>query len=55
MFAWPGVGSIAVGAIGGRDFPIVQTVVLLSATAFVVANLLVDLPYGVIDPRVRAA
>ncbi len=55
VFAWPGVGSLAVGAINGRDFPIVQTVVLLSATGFVVANIVVDLLYGVLDPRVRVA
>lgn len=55
VFAWPGVGSLAVAAINGRDFPIVQTVVLLSATAFVMSNLLVDLLYGVLDPRVQTA
>jgi peptide/nickel transport system permease protein len=55
VFAWPGVGSLAVAAINGRDFPIVQTVVVLSAAAFVAANLLVDLLYGVLDPRVRRA
>lgn len=55
VFAWPGVGSLAVAAINGRDFPIVQTVVVLSATAFVATNLLVDLLYGVLDPRVRRA
>ncbi|MDR9390653.1 MAG: ABC transporter permease [Trueperaceae bacterium] len=55
VFAWPGVGSLAVEAIGGRDFAIVQTVVLLSGTAFVVMNLLVDLSYAVLDPRVEVA
>lgn len=53
VFAWPGVGSLAVEAIGGRDFPIVQTVVLLSGTAFVVVNLAVDLSYALLDPRVE--
>jgi ABC-type dipeptide/oligopeptide/nickel transport system permease component len=55
VFAWPGVGSLVVGAINGRDYAIVQTVVLLSATAFVVVNLIVDFLYGWLDPRVRAA
>lgn len=55
VFAWPGVGSLAVGAINGRDYPIVQAVVVLSAAAFVVANLLVDLAYGLLDPRVQVA
>ena len=52
VFAWPGVGSLAVEAIGGRDFPIVQTVVLLSGAAFVLVNLLVDVSYAFLDPRV---
>ncbi len=53
VFAWPGVGSLAVEAIAGRDFPIVQTVVLLSGVAFVVVNLVVDLGYALLDPRVE--
>lgn len=55
VFAWPGVGSLAVAAINGRDFAIVQTVVLLSAAAFVLVNLAVDVLYGVLDPRVQTA
>jgi len=53
VFAWPGVGSLAVEAIAGRDFPIVQAVVLLSSAAFVLINLLVDLSYALLDPRVE--
>jgi ABC-type dipeptide/oligopeptide/nickel transport system permease component len=53
VFAWPGMGKLVVAAIFFRDFPVVQTVLILSATLFVVINLLVDLLYTVIDPRIR--
>jgi peptide/nickel transport system permease protein len=53
IFAWPGIGRLAVQAIQNRDFPLVQGVVLLAATAFVVVNLLVDLSYAALNPRVR--
>ncbi|OSP54717.1 ABC transporter permease [Pseudoruegeria sp. SK021] len=53
IFAWPGVGRLAVNAVYQRDFPLVQGVVLFAATAFVVINLLVDLLYVLIDPRVK--
>ena len=53
IFAWPGIGKLAVEAVIARDFPIVQAVVLLTATIFVVVNLIVDLLYGFLDPRVR--
>jgi peptide/nickel transport system permease protein len=53
VFAWPGMGKLVVDAIFFRDFPVVQTVLILSATLFVVINLLVDLLYTVIDPRIR--
>jgi ABC-type dipeptide/oligopeptide/nickel transport system permease component len=53
VFAWPGMGKLIVDAIFFRDFPVVQTVLILSATVFVVINLLVDLLYTVIDPRIR--
>ena len=53
VFAWPGMGKLVVDAIFFRDFPVVQTVLILSATLFVVINLLVDLIYTVIDPRIR--
>jgi len=55
VFAWPGVGSLAVEAIAGRDFPIVQAVVLLSSAVFVSINLLVDVSYAILDPRVEIA
>ncbi len=55
VFAWPGVGRLAVQAVFERDFPVVESVVLLTATIFVVLNLVVDLLYAVLDPRIRYA
>lgn len=53
IFAWPGIGRLAVQAIQNRDFPLVQAVVLMAAVVFVLANLLVDLAYVMLNPRVR--
>jgi peptide/nickel transport system permease protein len=53
VFAWPGVGRTVVEAVFARDFPVVQAGVVLSAVVFVVVNLMVDLSYGLIDPRIR--
>jgi len=53
VFAWPGVGQLAVNALYTRDYPVVQGVVLVSALVFVVINLLVDFMYSVFDPRIR--
>jgi len=55
VFAWPGVGRLAVQAVFERDFPVVESVVLLTATIFVLLNLAVDLLYAVLDPRIRYA
>jgi peptide/nickel transport system permease protein len=55
VFAWPGIGRLAIAAISGRDYPVVQAVVLLLVTAFVLLNLAADLLYGRLDPRVRLA
>ncbi len=52
-FAWPGIGQLLVSAINARDYPIIQGVVLLFAITFLVVNLLVDLLYGYIDPRIK--
>ena len=52
VFAWPGLGRLAVSAIFARDFPLVQGTVLTVAVVFVVINLLIDVTYGLIDPRV---
>lgn len=53
VFAWPGTGALAVNSIGGRDYPIIQTIVLLSAAAFGIVNTLLDLLYFAIDPRIQ--
>jgi peptide/nickel transport system permease protein len=53
VFNWPGVGSLVFDAIVKQDYAVVQTFILLSAVMFVLVNLIVDLLYAVIDPRVR--
>ena len=52
VFSWPGVGRLAVQAIYARDFPVVQATVFLFAVIFVIVNLIVDLLYAVLDPRI---
>jgi peptide/nickel transport system permease protein len=52
IFLWPGVGRLVVDSIGGRDYPVVQAVVLLSAISFMFSTLLVDIVYGLLDPRI---
>ena len=54
VFALPGVGRLVVDAVFARDYPLVQGVILLIAVAFITSNLLVDLLYGWLDPRIRA-
>ena len=53
VFAWPGIGKYAVDATLGRDYPVVQAVVLLMAVIFTTVNLAVDLLYAHLDPRIR--
>ena len=53
LFAWPGVGSFMIDAIGRRDLPLVQAITLVTATAFVLINLIVDLSYAYLDPRIK--
>jgi ABC-type dipeptide/oligopeptide/nickel transport system permease component len=53
VFAWPGIGRLLVDAVNDRDFPLVQGIVLFVSFAFVIVNLVVDLLYAVLDPRVR--
>jgi peptide/nickel transport system permease protein len=53
IFAWPGIGRLVVEAIFNRDFPVVQGVVLVVSLIFVAVNLLVDLAYVALDPRIR--
>ncbi len=53
VFAWPGLGRFSVQALGWRDYPVIQGVVVITAIIFLLINLLVDLLYVVIDPRIR--
>jgi ABC-type dipeptide/oligopeptide/nickel transport system permease component len=53
IFAWPGVGRLLIQSIGFRDYPLVQGCILFIAVTYVGVNLLTDLVYGVLDPRIR--
>jgi peptide/nickel transport system permease protein len=55
VFARQGVGQLAIEAILQKDYPLVQGIILLTAASYVVANLLVDISYGLINPKIRAA
>jgi len=55
IFSWPGIGKLVVDAIFDRDYPMIQGFVIFMGTAFLLINLIVDLGYGVIDPRIRLA
>ena len=53
IFAWPGMGSLALDAVSGRDYPVLQSVIAVLSFLIVVVNLAVDIAYGLIDPRIR--
>ena len=53
VFAWPGIGRLLYEGIAFRDFPIVQAVVILAGSMIVIVNLIVDILYAIIDPRIR--
>lgn len=53
IFAWPGIGRLLIQSIGFRDYPTVQGCILLIAVTYVTVNLVTDLVYGVLDPRIR--
>jgi ABC-type dipeptide/oligopeptide/nickel transport system permease component len=55
IFSWPGVGRLAVGAILSSDMPVAQGTIIVLSLGFIVINLIVDVLYAVLDPRVRAA
>ena len=55
VFAWPGIGRLAIQSIYNRDYPVVQCTVFISAVLFIVINFCVDLIYGLLDPRVRSS
>jgi peptide/nickel transport system permease protein len=53
VFAWPGVGRLAIQSIYNRDYPVVQATVFIAAVLFIAINLVLDLLYGILDPRAR--
>ena len=53
IFAWPGIGRLTVQAINSRDYPLVQGCLLVIACTYVTVNLLTDLAYGFLDPRIK--
>lgn len=53
VFNWPGLGSLAFDAVSGRDYPVLQAVITILSMLIVSVNLLVDIAYGLIDPRIR--
>lgn len=53
IFAWPGMGTALIAAISGRDLPVIGAYVLLAGVAFIIVNLITDVSYGLLDPRVR--
>lgn len=55
VFAWPGLGRLLVTSVGGRDLAVVQALVILFAAVMVVVNLVVDMLYSVLDPRIRVS
>jgi peptide/nickel transport system permease protein len=55
LFSLPGLGQAALAAINGRDYAVIESIVLVAATAFIVINMTADFTYGLIDPRVRVS
>lgn len=55
VFAWPGVGRLLIEGVAGRDYAVVQAIILMTGTTMILANLLADISYGFVDPRIRDA
>jgi peptide/nickel transport system permease protein len=53
VFSWPGIGRLAYEAISNRDFPVIQAVVLFMTALFILVNLIVDILYAWVDPRIK--
>ena len=53
VFNWPGLGTLTIHALNARDYPVLQGIFLLVAVSVVIANLIADIVYGFLDPRVR--
>jgi len=54
IFSWPGIGKWLIDSIARRDYPVVQAGILISALTFIAVNLVVDVLYGVVNPRIRS-
>ncbi|MEE9246280.1 MAG: ABC transporter permease subunit, partial [Gemmatimonadota bacterium] len=52
VFAWPGMGLLAVEAVGGRDYPVILATSMIAAVLVILGNLLADVTYALVDPRV---
>jgi ABC-type dipeptide/oligopeptide/nickel transport system permease component len=55
IFAWPGLGTLTLTAVGNRDYVIVQACLLLLVGVFILVNLVADISYGFLDPRIRTS
>ena len=53
LFGIPGLGNLAIESVWNRDYPVIMAITLIAATAFVLANLLADIAYSIVDPRIR--
>jgi peptide/nickel transport system permease protein len=53
IFQWPGIGSLMVASINSRDYPVLMAITMISAVAVLIANILVDIMYAVVDPRIK--
>jgi peptide/nickel transport system permease protein len=53
IFAWPGIGRLFYDSLSSRDYPVLLTMLMLSAATVILVNLLVDIVYGLLDPRIR--
>ena len=53
VFTWPGLGSLMLNSVNNRDYPTVQAIMLIYVVAFIAVNLITDISYSIIDPRIR--
>ena len=53
IFTWPGMGTLFIDGVSSRDFPLIMGIILITATAVLLANLMTDITYALIDPRIR--
>lgn len=55
VFGWPGVGRLLIEGVANRDYAVVQAIILLTGISVILANLIADIAYGYVDPRIRTA